>query len=302
LDNSGTMHTVQRHENSIKAVNIGLVSNIILAIAKSVIGIIGRSQALLADGINSTSDVVYFVIVRIYMVLANKPPDEEHPMGHRQLESISAIVVGAFVLTTAVAIFWDSVNKVYSFFAEPGSTGKASLFALFTALATILIKIILTMYTLRTGKKSDNPAITAIAHDHRNDIFSASAAALGVLLGRIGFYWVDPLAGAIVALIILKTGVTIIRESADTLMTVAPGKNLAMQIDETILAVDGVYAIEEKSYHRYGPYMILNLTINVLGDISVNEADKIATDVENALDERFELVRHSHIHFHPVRP
>ncbi len=289
-----------RHRKCITAVNTGLTSNIVLALGKSVIGVLGRSQALLADGINSTSDVVYFIIVRIYMSLANKPPDEEHPMGHRQLESISAIVVGAFVLTTAVAIFWDSANKVYEFIANPEEFASASLLALFTALATIVIKIILFLYTLKTGTGCDSPAILAIAHDHRNDIFSASAAALGIFLGRFGLLWVDPLAGAAVALIILKTGISIIKESADTLMTVTPGKNLANEIDEIVLSVEGVKGIEEKSYHRYGPYMILNLTINVDGFITVDAGDCIATNVEEALDKRFELIRHIHIHYHPV--
>lgn len=289
-----------RHRKSIAAVNIGLFSNIILALAKSIIGVLGKSQALLADGINSSSDVIYFIIVRIYMTLANKPPDEEHPMGHRQLESISAIVVGAFVLTTAVAIFWDSANKVYEFITSPQEIASASLLTLFTAFATVIIKIILSFYTLKTGRDCDSPAIIALAHDHKNDIFSAAAAAIGIILGRLGLLWVDPLAGAAVALIILKTGISIIRESANTLMTISPGKELAKEIDETVLSVKGVKGIEEKSYHRYGPYMILNLTINVDGSITVNQGDSIATKVEETLDKRFELVRHIHIHYHPL--
>ena len=289
----------QRQKKSIVVINIGLIANIILAIGKSIIGVAGRSQALLADGINSTSDVIYFIIVRIYMVLAGKPPDEEHPMGHRQLESIAAIVVGAFVLTTAVAIFWSSINKVYELLKQGTVQEPASMFALYTALATILIKIVLTIYTDKAGKSHKSPTITAIAHDHRNDIFSASAAALGIILGRAGLIWVDPLAGAIVALIILKTGVTIIKESADTLMTVSLGKKLEAQIDETVNSVPGVLGIEEKSYHRYGPYMILNLTIIVNGSISVNEGDAIASAAEETLRENFTFIRHVHIHYHP---
>jgi divalent metal cation (Fe/Co/Zn/Cd) transporter len=81
------------------SVNLGLLSNIVLSILKTGIGIIGHSPALLADGINSSSDVVYYIAVKIFMRQASKPADKEHPYGHRQLESISAIVVGAFILT-----------------------------------------------------------------------------------------------------------------------------------------------------------------------------------------------------------
>ena len=87
-----------------RAVIVGLLSNLILAIIKSIVGVIGNSPALLADGINSTSDVAYYVAVSVFMRRARKPADEEHPYGHDQLESIGALVVGSFVITTAIAI------------------------------------------------------------------------------------------------------------------------------------------------------------------------------------------------------
>src|SRR5450830_549023 len=87
-------------------INVGLAANAALALLKTSIGILGHSDALLADGINSTSDVVYYIVVKIFMRLADKPADAEHPYGHRQLESVAALVVGAFVITTGIAIFW----------------------------------------------------------------------------------------------------------------------------------------------------------------------------------------------------
>ena len=137
------------------AVNLGLGANIVLAILKTSIGIIGQSSALLADGINSTSDVAYYIIVHIFMRLAAHPADDEHPYGHRQMESIAAMVVGAFVLTTAIAIFWDAVNKVYELWANPGNQQSASIWALVVALGTVGIKIVLTIVTRRIGKKAN---------------------------------------------------------------------------------------------------------------------------------------------------
>ena len=86
------------------AVAFGLIANIGLAIVKTAVGILGHSPALLADGINSTSDVAYYVVVGIFMRESHKPPDAEHPYGHRQLESIAALIIGSFVITTAIAI------------------------------------------------------------------------------------------------------------------------------------------------------------------------------------------------------
>ncbi|MDZ4182305.1 MAG: cation diffusion facilitator family transporter [Candidatus Cloacimonadaceae bacterium] len=181
-------------------VNLGLVSNIVLALLKTTVGIMGHSPALLADGINSTSDVVYYVAVKIFMHHARKPADAEHPYGHRQLETISAIVVGAFILTTGIAIFWESINKVYDL-ATSGVAGRsAASLALYIAAGTLITKIILFTYTKRAFATTHNPTLKALANDHFNDIMAAIAVITGLILGRMGYYWMDPAAGAIVAI------------------------------------------------------------------------------------------------------
>src|ERR1044071_4718478 len=93
----------ERDRKSLLAINLGLILNIILSVAKTTFGILTHSPALLAEGINSTSDVAYYVVASIFMQLAKKPADNEHPYGHRQLESIASLVGGAFVVTTAIA-------------------------------------------------------------------------------------------------------------------------------------------------------------------------------------------------------
>src|SRR5512138_969028 len=103
----------ERDRKSLWAIHLGLGINILLSVVKTVFGILGHSPALLAEGINSTSDVAYYVVASIFMRLPNKPADNEHPYGHRQLESIASLVVGAFVIATAIAVFWDSVDKIW---------------------------------------------------------------------------------------------------------------------------------------------------------------------------------------------
>ncbi|MCI5223080.1 MAG: cation-efflux pump, partial [Candidatus Electrothrix sp. AR4] len=95
-----TGNTENRRKKAESVVNIGLFFNSVLAIVKVFAAVTGHSQALLADGINSISDVIYFIVVKIFVRLSGKPADPEHPYGHHQLESIAALVVGAFVITT----------------------------------------------------------------------------------------------------------------------------------------------------------------------------------------------------------
>ena len=294
------MESEHRNRKILLAVNLGLTANIGLAIAKTTFGIVGHSPALLADGINSTSDVAYYIAVHVFMRLSRQPADHEHPYGHSQLESIAALVVGSFVLTTAVAIFWDAVNKVYDLLSGQGDFGGASVWALVVALLTVAIKITLTVVTRRIGRQTQNLAVFALAYDHRNDIFAASAAAVGIFLGRMGYPWVDPLAGAVVALVILRTGIEILRESSKDLMDTVPGKELHQQIVSTLMAVPGVKQVEETQAHRFGPYVVVNVTIGIDGALSVAEGDQIATQVEHALYHKVDFLRRVHVHYHPA--
>jgi len=281
------------------AVGLGLAANVVLAVLKTAVGILGHSQALLADGINSTSDVVYYSVVAIFMRAARKPPDEEHPYGHRQLENIAAIIVGAFVITTGIAIFWDSVNGTFDVLSGAEVAPTVAWVSLFVALGTIVAKIGLTVFTSRIGRQTRNAAILALAADHRNDILSASAAALGILLGRIGYPWVDPLAGALVALVVLRTGIEIVRDTASELMDTTLDRTVRTQIEAIARGIAGVLAVDAIRAHRFGPYLVLNLTITVDGDLSVAEGDAIASRVEAELERQMSLIREVHVHFHP---
>ena len=290
----------ERDRKSLWAINLGLGFNIALSIVKTAFGILAHSPALLAEGINSTSDVAYYVVASIFMRLANKPADNEHPYGHRQVESIAALVVGAFVVATAIAVFWDAVDKLWDLIDGDRSTLGSHPFALWVALATVAIKIILFLYVRKLGKETRNPIVDALAYDHRNDIFSASAASAGILLSQIGLPWGDPLAGALVALLILRTGVYILRESSVELMDAVPSRELAQQISAVIMNVRGVQQLEELQAHRFGPHLVVNLTIGINGSLTVKQGDRIATEVESLMYDSIPSIRHIHVHYHPA--
>ena len=285
-----------------RTVNFGLFSNVILALLKSLIGIFGHSQALLAEGINSSSDVVYYVAVKIFMRQANKPADPEHPYGHRQLESISAIVVGAFIITTGIAIFWESINKVYAM-ATTASSEQTSLWVLVIAAATLLLKVHLLALTRKNHRQTGNPTLKALANDHLNDIMASGAVIAGVLAARLGLPWMDPAAGAIVALFIFKTGVSILMESSAELMDAVPDKEFGETVRQIALSVEGVRCIEDLGVHRFGTVYTIEMTICVDGGISVEEGNNIAHRVEEKLLARYEGgLRRVMIHFHPETP
>lgn len=284
-----------------KAVNIGLIANVFLALIKTSIGVVGHSPALLADGINSSSDVVYGLAVLIFMRLSVKPADPEHPYGHRQFETIAALTVGAFVITTAIGIFWDAISTVFDQLNNPAAVIVAKPIAFWVALLTVGMKIGLYIYTRSIGKIQNNIAVNALAYDHRNDIFAATAALIGITLGRSGFTWVDPLAAALVALVILRTGIEIIRESASELMDTVPGISMEKQVRDILNGIPGILKVEDVHLHRFGPYLVMNLTIDVDGSITVTEGDEIASVAERKLRSMIDFLQTVHIHYHPLQ-
>lgn len=290
----------RRHLQSMLAVQVGLLANIFLAIIKVVVGVVGGSAALLADGINSTSDVAYGIVINIFVRLSAKPADREHPYGHNQLETIATVVVGAFVMTSAIAIFWNSVENAYTLLAAHEQETGAKLIALWVALFAVVMKSGLSLWTYALGRKTGNSAVLALAMDHRNDIFASAAAAIGIVFGHWGFPWVDPLAGAVVAVIILKTGVDILRSATADLMDTLPGRELGKEVETALTDVYGVRDVEEVHAHRFGPYLMINLTIGVDGDITVAAGDRIATEVEQTLLARIDALRRVYVHYHPV--
>jgi cation diffusion facilitator family transporter len=283
------------------AVDLGLYSNIFLALLKTTVGIVGHSAALLADGINSTSDFIYYVAVKIFVRLSRMPPDDEHPYGHSQFETIAALVVGAFIITTGVAIFWDSADRGWHLYTGATEASAISIYALWTALFTIALKIGLAIKTKGIGEFTRNPVVTALAKDHINDLMASSAAALGITLALLGYTWVDPLAGAVVALFILKTGVGILKESAMELMDTVPGKELDAEIRGALGAVEGIKRVEEVHAHRFGPHFIVNLKFCVDGSLPVSRGDQIATLAEKTLYEKFHHIRKVYTHYHPEK-
>jgi cation diffusion facilitator family transporter len=289
-----------RERKSLWAVNLGLGINIVLSALKTFIGVIGHSPALLAEGINSTSDVAYYIIASIFVRMANKPADTEHPYGHRQLESIASLTVGAFVVATAIAVFWDSVEKVWSLVDGQAKSDGASTIALWVALGTVVLKIALFYYVRNLGRQTRNPVVDALAYDHRNDIFSAAAASFGIFFGQRGLPWLDPLAGALVALLILRTGVFILRESSVELMSAVPTREIAEEVAGQLQHVDGVIQLEELQAHRFGPHVVVNLTIGIDGFLTVTEGDAIATHVEQLIREKLPSVLRVHVHYHPA--
>ena len=288
----------ERSKLSSRAITLALTANVILALLKTIVGIFAHSSALLADGINSSSDVVYNLAVSFFVRAARKPADDDHPYGHSQYESVGALVVGAFIITAAFTIFWNSIQSLVDLLQGRSEVASTGPLALYVALFTVALKGFLFIYTRMLGKKTNNPTVKAVALDHRNDILSATAVVIGTLMARLGYTWADPLAGAIVAVFFLMSGISILQDSTDILMDTVPGKELDKKVRGILEDLPGLKGIEEIQAHRFGQYLVINMSILVDGDISVNEGDSIADEVEKRLIAEIAFLQAVHVHYH----
>ena len=287
-----------------RSINLGLYTNIIFSILKTVIGIIGKSQALIADGINSTSDVAYYLAVSIFMKKSHKPADEEHPYGHRQLDNIAAIVVGAFIVTTGASIFWNSITTLYTIWKGEYESAQSFLFPMIIASVTVIAKIYLYLDTKISYKQTKNPTIKALMNDHVNDIMASGTVLISLAFAYFNsnMIWIDPVASCLVAIFIFKTGFEILIDSSNDLMDSMPDEDFTQRIENIILAHQDVHGITHVGVHKYGPSFVLNLTIEVDSHLSVAEGDEICDELEVKLMQEFpDSLKKTNIHYHPKK-
>lgn len=276
---------------------IGLVGNIVLSIFKLLAGIFGFSYAMIADAIHSISDSFATGIAYIGIRIGERPADESHPYGHANAETIAAFVVALTILGTGVFVGVDAVHLVVQKHFE-----TPAMIALVAAVISIIIKEVMFRYTLKVGQRNNNPAVIATAWDHRSDVYSSVAAFLGILGARLGFQYLDPIAGLVVAALIIKMSLTLFRSNIGILMDERPETAVLDEIRATALEVGEVRAIDSLKVHRRGSTFTIDIEIAVDSRLTVEQGHQVAAEVKNKLLSKIEHVQDVMVHVNPYQP
>ncbi|MGM0472132.1 MAG: cation diffusion facilitator family transporter [Bacillota bacterium] len=283
-----------RYQASQRVSIITLISNLIMAGAKITVGIIFHSQGLLADGFHSASDAISTVTVMIGNKIANTPPDEEHPYGHGKAESIATKVLGVLLIIGGLGILKETVGAIIQ-----GDIQIPSKIVLWTAGASILLKEWMYRYTYQVGTEVNNQALIADAVHHRTDAFSSIAALLGAAGAQLGYPILDPLAGLVVGLFVLKAGVEIFKEAANQLMDAAPDEELQREIEEIIRTTDQVLDLQNLKIRTHGPNYCVDVRIIVDDQLSVTEGHEVAVEVKKRVKDWSDNVQEVLVHVDP---
>ncbi|WP_067730718.1 cation diffusion facilitator family transporter [Oceanobacillus damuensis] len=271
---------------------ISIGAYILLAITKLYIAAIGHSDALRADGLNNTTDVVASVAVLIGLKISRKPPDEIHRYGHYRAETVASMFAAFIMMFIGVQVIFDTFQKLF----VAGVTQPDMLTA-WTALGSAVIMLLVYRYNFKLAQKIKSSSLNAAAQDNRSDALVSIGVFVGIIGAQFGVFWLDPLAGLVVGIIICKTAWDIFKESTITLTDGFDEEQLE-NIKTSITKDDDVKKVVDVKGRIHGNQALVEITILVEPSLNVAESHKITERIENYLDLKHNIT-HAHIHIEP---
>ena len=283
---------------AIRWAQAGLLTNALLVIVKFFAGIIGHSNALIADAVESSADIFSSLIVWMGLSIAARPADEDHPYGHGKAEPLAAAVVSLMLLGAAVGISIIAIRDIRTPHHLPAP------FTLFVAAGVIIVKEILYRRVSRVGKEVGSTAVTADAWHHRSDAVSSLAAFVGIsiaLMGGHGWEAADDWAALVAALLVAVNGVRTLRPAISGLMDEAPDRTVKERALQAAAEVNGVRSVENLNVRSSGIGFYVDVHVKADPKLSLEDAHEIAAKVKYAILEAIPNVVNVLVHMEPYK-
>lgn len=294
------MESEKNIENGLKVTIVGIFINIILIFLKLIFGFLGKSKALIADGLHTLSDLMTDIFVLIGLKFSSVPRDETHDYGHGKIETFIVLIMGTILFSAGILILFSSIKSIVLFFKGVDLKQPEPITLLF-ALLSIVLKEWLYRYTIVVAKKLKNQSLKANAWHHRSDAFSSIAVAVGILFSLINkkLIIMESFAAMIVVFFILEVSIEILKESFEELTERSLKEEEEKEIIEIIGCVEGVKNPHEIQTRRIGQYIAVDIHIEVDKNISVEESHRITEIIEEKLLEKFKNRIYINIHVEP---
>lgn len=283
----------------LQAVGVGLIVNIILTMLKLTSGIVGNSQALVSDGLNSFSDVFISLMLLVILRIATKKPDHDHPYGHEKFEGIAYFLLGIIFLITAIFIGNLSITSIIDYIKNPSIAVKPDILTLIISALSLIIKIALFRYFLIVSKKYESPTLKADAKNHLLDAWATLFTVIGIALSQFNLVIFDYIASIIIGLFILRLAIQILFESVAYLVDQAPSDEVIKKINEVIQSVSGVIKVDDLKVRKHMTQKYVDVEIAVQSSLTLESAHKIAESVHHKVEAKFPDVIHCMVHVNP---
>lgn len=282
---------------------LGMFVNMALLAFKLVAGIVGRSGAMVADAVHSASDFATDIVVLAFMKLSSKPKDACHKYGHGKYETVASIIIALALGAVGVGICIDGAEKIAAV-VRGEQIARPEFIALVAAVVSIAAKEWLYRYTVKVGDKTESSAVVANAWHHRSDALSSVGTLIGIgcayLLGGV---WTiaDPIAAIVVAAMILKVAIDLLRKGFDELVDGSLPADVEEEIVRIITEDAAISHPHNLRTRRIGSTIAIEVHIRVDGDMSVRESHSLTESIERRLRERFGAGTIVSIHVEPIK-
>ncbi len=276
---------------------ISIIVNLLLSFFKFIAGIFAHSNAMISDAVHSASDVLTTFVVLIGVKVASKDADDDHPYGHERLESIAGIILSIFLGGTGLVIGYAGIQKIV--LGIDGTLAAPGALALVAALTSILVKEAMYWYTRWAAKKTSSTALMADAWHHRSDALSSVGSLIGIGGAMLGFPIMDPIASLVICLFILYAAYSVMKDAMNRLVDKACDDKTIREIEQQILAVEGVMSVDLIRSRIFGNRIYLDVEIGCDSTLKLMESHDIAEKVHDRIEEAFSDVKHIHVHVNP---
>ncbi len=267
-----------------RGARISIIAYVVLSALKLIIGYLTNSEALKADGLNNSTDIIASVAVLIGLMISRKPADEDHLYGHWRSETVASLIASFIMIAVGLNVLFNAGRSIIYFKAKTPDIAAA---------ATGLICAIVIYFVYRYNKKLavliKSSALMAAAKDNLSDAWVGIGTSTGIIASQFGLPWMDPAAAVIVGILICKTGWDIFREATHNLTDGFDKKNL-VNITQIISRVPGVKSVKDIKGRVYGNNIMVDVIIIVDAALNIAEGHKITEDIENHLKSEFDVI------------
>lgn len=274
---------------------LGIIGNIFLFIIKIIVGIISSSQAMIADAMNSASDILSSIMTYIGNTVSSKEADDDHNLGHGKAEYIYSMLISITMIILGFTISYDSVLSIFT-----KDEYNFTIWLVIVCIITIIVKMSLYLYTNKIGKKYNNLLVEANSKDHRNDCLITFFNLIAAILSLLHIKYVDGLVGIGISLWIIYTGFRIFKESYDVLMD----KTISTETKEKVLEIinkhDEIKKINHFNATPVGYLYQVSFSIFVDGNLSTFKSHEIANKLEREIERTIPEIYLTVIHVNPI--
>lgn len=289
------MEDNNKRESVIKSISvIGIIANLLLLVIKVIVGFMARSQAMIADALNSAGDIFASLMSYIGAKISSKPNDEDHPHGHGKAEYVFTQLISISMIVAAVMMINRSIESIIY-----KSKLEFSIWLIVVCIVTILVKLSLYLYTKTKGNKYNSLLLKASMEDHRNDVFVTIGTIIGIVASYLGFYYIDGIFGIIISSWIAYTGFNLFKSSYKVLMDTNIDDEKQSQIINKVMEFSDILHVDSIISKPIGNKNIIILKVSMDGNMTINLSHDIAGKIKDTLISNFEYIYDVIIHINP---